>query len=75
MKPHYTYIKSTDFINNLVFDYIETYSFQRGAEYELQQKKIEKEFKILIIQKSEFNNLNIEEEKKIIALYILCFFF
>jgi hypothetical protein len=28
------YTKSADYINELVFDYIETYSYRRGAEYE-----------------------------------------
>jgi hypothetical protein len=34
METPYKYISSVAYINNLKFDYIETYSFQRGSEYE-----------------------------------------
>lgn len=34
MATPYKYISSVDYINNLKFDYIETYSFQRWSEYE-----------------------------------------
>ena len=72
MTPRYTYIFSTEFINNLKFDYVETYSFQRGKEYELKQKKFDKEYNKLELRKSEFNDLTIEEEQKFISLKKLC---
>ena len=34
MEPGYEYISSIDYINSLTFDYVETYSFQRGEEFE-----------------------------------------
>jgi len=34
MAASYTYQTSSDFINKLEFDYIETYSFQRGAAFD-----------------------------------------
>jgi hypothetical protein len=74
MTPHYTYILSTDFIKDLVFDYVDTYSFQRGAEYELQQKKFENEYNKLKSRKSEFNDLTIREEDKLTRLGKLCGF-
>jgi hypothetical protein len=74
MTPSYTYISSTDFINNLAFDYIETYLFQRGAAYELQQKTFEKKYDKLKTRKSEFNDLTIQEEEEFIKLDKLCGF-
>jgi hypothetical protein len=74
MTPHYTYIPSTDFINNLTFSYVETYSFQRGTEYELQQKKFDKEYEKLKSRKSKFNDLTIEEEERFLVLDKLCSF-
>ncbi|WP_138434403.1 hypothetical protein [Winogradskyella algicola] len=47
MKPKYTYKNSSEFIENLDFEYFETYSLQRGLKFE---KKIE-------TLESEFNNL------------------
>ena len=38
MKPEYEYISSIDYINSLTFDYIETYSLQRGEEFEKDHK-------------------------------------
>lgn len=38
MKPNYEYISSIDYINSLMFDYIETYSLQRGEEFEKEHK-------------------------------------
>jgi len=70
----YTYIPSTDFINTLTFDYVETYSFQRGAEYELQQLKFEKEYEKLKSRKSKFNDLTIQEEEQLVKLDRLCGF-
>jgi hypothetical protein len=72
MIPNYTYITSIEFINKLKFDYVETFSFQRGAEFELQQEKFEKEYDKLNIQKTKYNNLNNEEEKRLLVLDELC---
>jgi hypothetical protein len=47
--PH-TYTSSIEYINNLSFDYIETYSFQRGAEYE---KKLQ-------LDEAEYNQLKVK---------------
>lgn len=74
MTPRYTYIHSADFINNLTFDYIETYSFQRGEEYELQQKTFYNEYDDLKSQKSKFNNLTSEQEERLLILSKLCGF-
>jgi len=74
MTPRYTYIASTDFINDLAFDYVETYSFQRGTEYELQQKKFDKEYDKLKSRKSKLNDLTIEEEERFLVLDKLCGF-
>ena len=38
------YISLVDYINNLKFDYIETYSFQRGNEYEENLKAVRPEY-------------------------------
>jgi len=46
--PTYSYIASTEFINSLKFDYIETYSFQRGIEFEKEANTICKSKIILL---------------------------
>jgi hypothetical protein len=74
MTPHYTYKPSTDFINDLTFSYVETHSFQRGTEYELQQKKFDKEYDKLKSRKSKSNNLTVEEEERFLVLDKLCGF-
>ena len=74
MTPRYTYISSKDFINDLTFSYVETHSFQRGTEYELQQKKFDKEYDKLKSRKSKSNNLTVEEEERFLVLDKLCGF-
>jgi hypothetical protein len=74
MTPRYTYIPSTDFINDLTFDYVETYSFQRGPEYELQQEKFDREYDKLKSRKSKPNDLTIEDEERFLVLDKLCGF-
>jgi hypothetical protein len=54
MNKNFTYTPSPHFINNLNFDYVETYSFQRGKDFE---EKREMEFK-------EYSNLKVRNEKK-----------
>jgi hypothetical protein len=50
-------------MNNLKFDYIETYSFQRGAEHEENLKVIRPEYDELKVRKEKQNNLTPAEEK------------
>ena len=74
MTPRYTYIPSTDFISNLAFDYVETYSFQRGSDYELQQEMFEKEYNKLKSRKSKVNDLSVQDEDELTKLGKLCGF-
>ena len=67
----YTYTASTDFINNLTFDYVETYSFQRGTEFEEQQKLIIPEYEILKNRKEKKNNLTLVEDERLLELHEL----
>ena len=46
-KVKYTYTSSIDYINNLDFDYLETYSLLRGKEFEENKKRIISEYEIL----------------------------
>ena len=71
MTPYYTYISSIDFINNLTFDYVETYSFQRGVEFEENKKRLKIEYDKLKIQKAESNDLIPDEEKRFSKLHEL----
>lgn len=74
MTPRYTYISSTDFINDLTFGYVETYSFQRGTEYELQQKAFAEEYDKLKSKKSKLNDLTLGEEERLSTLDKVCGF-
>jgi hypothetical protein len=47
MSISYNYIPSSEFIDTLEFDYIETYSFQRGAAFENNRKKLLAEYDVL----------------------------
>jgi hypothetical protein len=68
MTPHYTYIASTDFINDLTFDYVETYSFQRGQEFE--ENKIFSQIKYdrLKSKKARYHILSTDEEEELLTL-------
>ena len=68
--PH-TYISSVDYINNLVFDHIETYSFRRGKEYEDNLKKEEAVYDVLKVRKERKNDLSIDEEQRYNELHNL----
>ncbi len=68
MTPHYTYISSTDFISNLTFDYVETYSFQRGTDFEENRKLIQVEYDILKAKKTKLDNLLANEEERYFAV-------
>ena len=59
---NYTYVSSVDYINNLTFDYIETYSFQRGSDYEENLKVIKSEYNRLRVRRERRNNLTKSEE-------------
>jgi hypothetical protein len=54
MTKKYKYITSGDYINELSFDYLETYSFCRGNEYD----------RNLEIIKPEYNRLRVRKEKR-----------
>ena len=54
MNPKYAYISSIEFINKLQFEYIETYSLQRGNKFEKESK----------VGFKEFEKLQRREEKK-----------
>ena len=66
MTPTFTYIASTDFIKDLTFDYVETYSFQRGIQFEENKKQIQIDFENLKAKKDIQNILSIDEEKQLI---------
>lgn len=60
----YTYISSIDYINSLEFDYLETYSLQRGEEYEKSQKLLTDEYNSL----KKVRYLNSSEGKRFTKL-------
>lgn len=64
----YTYISSIDYINNLTFDYVEMYSFQRGADFEESIKTNRPEYEKLKVRKEKRNDLTVFEEKRFIEL-------
>jgi hypothetical protein len=61
------YPSSADFINNLAFDYIETYSLLRGAEYEENEQRLRDEYDQLRVKKNT-NTLTSGEEERFYAL-------
>jgi hypothetical protein len=71
MKPNYTYTPSPEFIGNLDFDYMETYSFQRGDAFEENQKLNEMEYDQLRIKQEKSSGLSTEEAAKHAALHDL----
>jgi len=66
----YTYISSVDYIDSLVFDYVETYSSQRGAAYEENRIRLQPEYDELR-EKKEANQLTAGEKIKFSELYEL----
>ena len=58
------YVASVDYINNLNFDYIETYSFQRETEYEENLKAVRPKYDELKVGKEKQNNLKPTEESR-----------
>ena len=68
MTPHYTYTASTDFINDLTFDYVETYSFQRGQDFEDNKKINQVEYDRLKTRRDKHQILSTEEEENLANL-------
>lgn len=64
----YTYLSSIDYINNLTFDYVETYSFQRGADFVETIKTNRLEYEKLKVRKKKNNDWTALEEKRFIEL-------
>jgi len=64
MTPNYTYINSPDYMNSFCFDYVETWSFQRGEEYEQNLKQLRIERDKLEALKAQCKTLTIEEENR-----------
>ena len=67
----YTNISSVDYINNLTFDYVEMYSFQRGTEFEEINKTSRPEYEKLKIRKEKHNDLTVLEKKRYYELHLL----
>ena len=44
MEPHYTYTPATEFIQQLQYDYAETYSLQRGDAFKAYTKQLKEEW-------------------------------
>jgi hypothetical protein len=65
------YISSIRYIDNLRFDYIETYSFQRGAAYEAGLKRDRPEYERLKVRKEKRNDLSQEEKARHSELHSL----
>ena len=68
MIPSYSYISSADFINDLTFDYVETYSFQRGREFEENKRLIQMEYDRLKNKKEKLDNLSTDEKERFLTL-------
>lgn len=66
----YTYTNSPDYIKQLKFDYIETYSFQRGSEFEAYHAADTKEYFALQARKAK-HVLTGEQEERYKLLKIL----
>lgn len=64
-------ICSSDYINGFSFDYIETYSLQRGEEYQAAMQVLKPEHNRLKVRKQKRNNLNENEETRLIELNAL----
>jgi len=67
MSQH-TYMSSIDYINNLIFDYVETYSFQQGILFEETIKNIRTEYLNLMVRKENQNDLTSQEKERFLEL-------
>ena len=68
MNPTYTYTSSIDYINNLSFDYFETYSLQRGIEFEQFLTSSKPEYEKLKLRREKRKDLNAVEESRFLVL-------
>ena len=68
MKSITNSITSSDYIKSLAFDYIETYSIQRGEEYEATIQTIKPERNRLKVRMEKLNNLTETEEIRLSEL-------
>lgn len=59
------YLSSIDYINNISFDYVETYSFQRGTTFEEFDRTGRKELDKLKARKVRSKNLTVLEENRL----------
>jgi len=71
MDTLYEYLSSADYINNLAFDYVETYSFQRGTDYKENLILISREYERLKVRKVSRDNLSQVEEERFSELHEL----
>lgn len=69
--PRYMYTSSINYISQLDFDYMETHSFQRGAEFERIDKLNRQELEILKVRKQRQNNLTSAEKIRLLELQAL----
>lgn len=74
MQNPYVYTALKDYIDNLTFDYIETYSFQRGEDFEDELRSIKPEYATLKVRKEKRNNLTQAEEARFSELHELLAF-
>ena len=63
MASLYTYINSADFIDNLQFEYAETYSLQRGLDYEQNMRLLRFDYDRLKIRKENSDLTQSEEDQ------------
>ena len=71
MTPQYTYTDSPEFIDKLEFAYFETYSLQRGSEFERLDGELESEYEHLALQKERLGKLTMAEDKRLSELHLL----
>ena len=62
-------MSSTGYISNLTFDYVETYSFQRGTDFEENLKLVRPEYDTLKVRKERRDNLTQVEEERFLELH------
>lgn len=65
MSSPYTYTPAPDYISSLEFDYIETYSLQRGEIYEKEIKLLKTESDKLKVRKDKRSDFSIKEEQRL----------
>ncbi|MDJ1469437.1 hypothetical protein [Xanthocytophaga flava] len=63
------YTDAPEYIESLDFDYIETYSFQRGEEYEEKQKLLQAEYDLVKNRKEQGEILTSDDESRFKELY------